>query len=140
MNVKENTGDCGSFLETLAAELTDAAYPIALRQGIAGSWVDLELDLWKVLNATVQKWGRESARAGRPIMFEVWRAALLAELTAAAYRAAVRQGVKGSFLEVELNLYRAFRSVIEEVGRSRVCRGVATNPEAWPLPAAPTVN
>jgi len=120
MNAQATTEESVPFLETLAAELTDAAYPIALRHGIAGSWVDLELNLWKVLTATVCKWGRESLRAGRPLLFEVWRAALLAELTATAYCVTRRQGVKGSPLEVELGLYQAFRSVIEGLGRKSI--------------------
>jgi len=124
MNARESMEEDGPFLESLAAELTDAAYPIALRLGIAGSWLDLELDLWRVLNATVRKWGRESSRVGRPILFEVWRAALLAELTATAYRATLRQGIRGSVLEVELGLYQAFRSVIEGIGR-KVVHGFA---------------
>ena len=43
-------------LETLVAELTAAAYLVALRHGVGGKWLDLELDLWHVLAATVQKW------------------------------------------------------------------------------------
>jgi predicted lysophospholipase L1 biosynthesis ABC-type transport system permease subunit len=57
MNAQATTGEDVPFLETLAAELTDAAYPIDLRHGIAGSWVDLELDLWRVLNTTVDSRG-----------------------------------------------------------------------------------
>jgi hypothetical protein len=47
-------------LDSLVAELTEAAYPIALRHGGRGSWVDLELDLWKALGQAMQKWKRES--------------------------------------------------------------------------------
>jgi hypothetical protein len=47
-------------LENFAAELTEIALPVALRHGIAGSWLDLELDLWKVLTDRVKKSGRES--------------------------------------------------------------------------------
>jgi hypothetical protein len=50
-----------SLFENLAAELTSAAYAVALRHGAAGKWVDLELDLWKALADTVEKWGRGSA-------------------------------------------------------------------------------
>jgi hypothetical protein len=53
--------DRDTFLDTFAAELTNAAYPIALRHGLGGSWVDLELDLWRVLAETVKKWGAEIA-------------------------------------------------------------------------------
>jgi hypothetical protein len=52
------------MLETLAAELTAAVYPIALRHGVRGKWLDLELDLWRVLKETVKNWERKSPRAG----------------------------------------------------------------------------
>jgi hypothetical protein len=35
--------------EGFLAELTDAAYCVALRHGIKGSFVDVELDLWQAL-------------------------------------------------------------------------------------------
>jgi hypothetical protein len=43
-------------LESFAAELTSAAYPVALRHGSNGSWLDLELALWKALAETVKNW------------------------------------------------------------------------------------
>jgi len=48
-------------LDSLVAQLTEAAYPVALRHGGKGSWVDLELDLWKALGQALQKWEREGA-------------------------------------------------------------------------------
>jgi hypothetical protein len=42
-------------LETFVAELTDAAYSVALRHGAGQSWVELELDLWEALAETVRK-------------------------------------------------------------------------------------
>jgi hypothetical protein len=36
-------------LDKFAAELTEAAYRVALRHGVNGSWLDLELDLWHTL-------------------------------------------------------------------------------------------
>jgi hypothetical protein len=47
--------DRDAYVENLAAELTDAAYPVALRHGVAGSSIDLELDLWKALREKVKK-------------------------------------------------------------------------------------
>jgi len=44
------------FVDALAAELTEAAYVVALRHEKPESWIDLELDLWKALGETVQKW------------------------------------------------------------------------------------
>ena len=44
-------------LETPAAELTLAAYRVALRTRAAGTWLDLELDLWRALADTAKTWG-----------------------------------------------------------------------------------
>jgi hypothetical protein len=52
--------DRDTLLENFAADLTNAAYPIALRHGMTGSWLDLELGLWRALAETVNRWGRES--------------------------------------------------------------------------------
>ena len=44
-----------SSLASFTAKLTDAAYAVALRHGIRGSWIDLQLDLWRVLTEAVEK-------------------------------------------------------------------------------------
>lgn len=36
-------------LEDFAAQLTQAAYCVALRHGVKDSWLDVEIELWKVL-------------------------------------------------------------------------------------------
>jgi len=36
-------------VDTLAAELAVAAYRVALPTATAGTWLDLELELWRVL-------------------------------------------------------------------------------------------
>ena len=43
-------------LEDFAAELTRAAYAVALRHGARDKWLDLQLELWKALQETVKKW------------------------------------------------------------------------------------
>jgi hypothetical protein len=57
-------------LDGFAAELTSAAYAVALRHRAGAPWVDLELGLWKALAETVRQWdraliGREGRRAPR---------------------------------------------------------------------------
>jgi hypothetical protein len=37
------------WLENYAAEVTRAAFPILLRLGKNGLWIDLEINLWKAL-------------------------------------------------------------------------------------------
>ena len=54
--------DRDARLESLAAELTLAAYRVALRPRTGGTWLDLELDLWKALADTVETWGRKLPR------------------------------------------------------------------------------
>ena len=49
-----------ALLETLAGELTLAAYRVALRARTEGTWLDLELDLWRTLADTVKTWGEGS--------------------------------------------------------------------------------
>jgi hypothetical protein len=46
-------------IETVAARLTEAVYPVALRYATVDSWVDLELELWKVLTETLQRMGTD---------------------------------------------------------------------------------
>jgi hypothetical protein len=61
MNANSRTvGERDALLETFAAGLTRAAYSVALRHGKGGTWVDLQLDLWRALTETVKKWGWES--------------------------------------------------------------------------------
>src|SRR5262249_36508060 len=67
--VKDNRAvnpDPEDRLELFAAELAAAAYPVALRHGLRDEWLDLELDLWRVLGETVKKYMREQPRTGRP--------------------------------------------------------------------------
>jgi hypothetical protein len=52
-----------ALLETFAAELTFAAYCVALRTRTRGTWLDLELDLWRALADTVKTWERELAKS-----------------------------------------------------------------------------
>ena len=47
-------------LDDFVAELTEAAYPVALRHKGSKEWLDLQLDLWKVLAQTVKKWEQRS--------------------------------------------------------------------------------
>ena len=111
-------------VENLAAELTCAIYPIALRHGTEGSWIKVELGLWRALAETVKKWAREWPPAGSSDEFEVCRERFLMNLTESAFGIAVKHGIKGSLLEVELCLYRALRLVIgREALRLQITKG-----------------
>ncbi len=48
-----------ALLEAFAAELAVAAYRVALPTTNQAAWLDLQLDLWKVLADKVKTWGRE---------------------------------------------------------------------------------
>jgi hypothetical protein len=111
-----------TLLENFAAELTSAVYCIALRHGTRGSWLDLQMGLWRVLAETVKKWSRKWPPAGSWDEFKVWRMCFLVDLTEGAFHIALKHGIKGFPLEVELDLYRAFRSVIRRVGQEALRR------------------
>jgi hypothetical protein len=48
-----------ALLEAFAAELALAAYGVALRTKTQGTWLDLELDLWRALANEVKTWGQQ---------------------------------------------------------------------------------
>jgi hypothetical protein len=54
--------------EALAAELTAAAYPVALRHAGRDEWLELQLELWRVLTETVKKWGGDGREPDDPVM------------------------------------------------------------------------
>ena len=113
------TGDRGVPLETLAAEFTTVAHAIALRQGVGGRWLDLQLGLWRSLAETVRQRGREWPWALGPSAFAVWWEGLLPELTEVAYRTTQRHSVRGSLRELKLALDQAFRSAIRTLAKRR---------------------
>ena len=61
-------GDCkppadrDALLEAFAAELTLAAYRVALQARTRGTWLELELELWRAVSDTVRTWGRQLSR------------------------------------------------------------------------------
>lgn len=55
--------DREAVLDNFAAELTAAAYPVALRHGVLGSSILLELEMWKKLTEVVRNRGGQLWRA-----------------------------------------------------------------------------
>ena len=49
-------------LEDCAAQLTQAAYRVALRHGVEDSWIELEIELWRALTGALEKWQQQSRR------------------------------------------------------------------------------
>ena len=112
-----------TVLDAFTAELTRATYVVALRCGIEGSWMDLELDLWKVLSEKVQKWRQERPPALSPGESETRWEGLLSNLADAAYHTALPYGEWGSVVKSQSRLYQALRSAIGDTirGFRKVC-------------------
>jgi hypothetical protein len=104
--------DRDNRLEHFAAQLTRAVYPVALLHGLKGSWLKLELGLWRAFANTVKKWARQRPPVASSGQFENWREGLLVDLTETAFSIAVKNGIQGPFLEVELDFYRVFRLMV----------------------------
>jgi hypothetical protein len=71
MDANTLTHPWSGLIETVAADLTEAVYPVALRQGTVASWVDLELEIWKALSEELRRIGPGlfltwPAQGGRP--------------------------------------------------------------------------
>jgi hypothetical protein len=56
----DNSVKHDALLEAFAAELTLAAYYVALRTREQGTWLDLELGLWRALADKVKTWAQEN--------------------------------------------------------------------------------
>jgi hypothetical protein len=110
--------DRDTRIENFAAELTRAVYPLVLRRGLKGSWLKVELGLWRALAETAQKWDRQQPAAASSDEFEDWREGIVVDLTDSAFYIALKNGIKGPLIELALGLYRAVRLVIRR--RSRV--------------------
>ena len=110
-DISDKARDMAIRLEEFAAELTGAVYPLVLRCGPGSSWLDVELDLWKALTRTVKTWCRQRAAASSADELEGWREGLLADLTENAISVALKAGIKGSLLDLQLTLYRTVRLV-----------------------------
>jgi hypothetical protein len=54
--------DHETLLDNFTAQLTEAAYLVALRHDGDDSWIDLKLDLWEVLADAIHKHRRELSR------------------------------------------------------------------------------
>jgi len=110
-DISDKARDVAIRLEEFAAELTGAVYPLVLRCGPGSSWLDVELDLWKALTRTVKTWCRRRAAASSADELEGWREGLLADLTENVLSVALKTGITGSLLDLQLTLYRTVRMV-----------------------------
>jgi len=123
------TVDSGTLLSSSIAELADAAYLILLHSGVRGSWMDLKLDVWRVLADTINRHLETVSWFNRHIdEMKPWREDVLADLADVAYRTGIRHGLQGSFLQVQLELRRALCPLID---RLPVGHFVATR--RWPM-------
>src|SRR5262245_6211581 len=110
---RSSAEETGALLVTFAADLTDAAYSAALRHGIAGSWIDLQLEVWRAVGRTISEIAPESLSASAAGELDSIADAFLAELTQAAHGIVLRYGLLGSFLDFELDLHQRLRRVME---------------------------
>jgi hypothetical protein len=110
-NISDTVFALSPRLENFAAELTNAVYPLVLRRGPKGLWVNVELGLWKALAETLQKWASQPPAAAAPGEFEVWREGLIVDLAESAFSIALQSGSNAALPEVELCLYRAVQQV-----------------------------
>jgi hypothetical protein len=96
----------------IAARLTDAVYPVVLRLGISGSWLDLEIAFWTAFAEFVETMQPTTSKPDSRIE-TVRRQTKLSRLAEVAYRTSVQYGLRESFHEVEPSLRRALCLAVE---------------------------
>ena len=118
-DIPDTARDRDIRLENFAAQLTRAVYPLVLRRGLKDSWIGMELGLWRALAEALQYWDRQRPSAESAAELEAWQGGLLVHLTESAFYIALKNGVKGPLLDLELCLYRAVRLVTRRYSRVR---------------------
>jgi hypothetical protein len=53
--MRDTRGPLNPPVEAFLAELTDAAYRVALNHGFQGTFIDVQLDLWSALRKVVRQ-------------------------------------------------------------------------------------
>jgi hypothetical protein len=112
MNNEATASDEGPRLESFAAELTGAVYPLLLRRGLNDTWIKVEVGLWRVLAETVQKWARQKPPPLPSDEFNAWRERFLLELTESALCFIVENKIQGSLFKLGFGTYAAVRGAI----------------------------
>lgn len=92
--------------EALVAELADAALLAVAPQGVRAPSIDLEIHLWKALGQALGQIPTD------PAILRDECEHRLALLARTAYEAALAQGIRGSFLDIELRIWKAMRQVV----------------------------
>jgi hypothetical protein len=116
-DISDTAWDRDIRLENFAAELTHAVYPVVLRHRPKTSWLKVQLALWRALAETVERWTGQRPAAASAEEFKAWCEALIVHLTESAFAIALRNGISGSLLDLELAMYRAFRLVLRRRNR-----------------------
>jgi uncharacterized membrane protein len=101
------TRPTAALLDEFAAELTRAASETVLLHGLRGSSIQLEIDLWRAFRRVLQNERRWARVVASHAATGITRDELLAELTDVAYRTALAHGFRGSFVDVELGLWKS---------------------------------
>jgi hypothetical protein len=100
--IRSDSDDC-------VATFAETALEVALRQGVNQPSIDLEIALWHSLQNAAETDKRRMLSGTGSLRAD--RKSLLATLTDAAYRTALGSGLKGSFIDLEIGLWNAFRDV-----------------------------
>jgi hypothetical protein len=110
--------------ERLELELADAAFRVTARYGFQRPWTDPRLDLRLALQRVI------CGQDGRPELRNtgtadgVWPEALVAEATDAAYRVLLEHGCRGSFLDLELELWNSLAMAVSRSSAARLVFGL----------------
>jgi hypothetical protein len=95
-------------------ELMEAAYQVVARHRVHGSELNQRLDLWHALGGVVRAPDCAHRFGEEPAEDRTQPDILIAQATHAAYLVALRHGFPGSFLDLELDLWRTLEQTMHQ--------------------------
>jgi len=101
--------------QNLAAELTVAAHRVAVQHALEGVWLDLQISMWIALVKKVNQFRMLAPSPRLWLLSPFQRELMLAEFTDAAYQTMLEYRPSGSFVDIELGLYEAFRLTLQSI-------------------------
>lgn len=108
-------------LIALASDLTDATYAIERRSGLREPWMEMHLDIWRVLAQATEP---ERDRSPEHMEPEKWRDRLLERLTDAVRHRAEARRSHERYVEIERQQRQVLRKIIEDVGPATMLRSL----------------
>src|SRR5262249_54605958 len=127
----ETLASTETLRENVLGELSDAAFQVSARYGVKGVSVDNELAIWRALGEVIEEQAKLGKADGERPRGKIRLEHSVAQLTEAAYQVVLDHGFRGSFIDVQLDLWKALCQVVRKSRTDAILPGLSgAGPEA----------